>query len=72
MADYQLYCLQDSKLVGADHIQAESDLEAVRIAKQRGTGDAVEVWNTSGRVRVVAPAGSRPGIRRSAPSAKGG
>jgi hypothetical protein len=72
MADYHLYFLQGNKLVGADHIQAESDLEAVRIARRRGTGDAVEVWNARRRIRVVAPAETGSGIGRAAPSARGG
>jgi hypothetical protein len=62
MADYHLYFLRDSKLVGSDHIEAGSDEEAVRIARRRGSGDAVEVWNARTRVRVVAPAKSRNAI----------
>jgi hypothetical protein len=59
MADYHLYFLRDNALVGSEHIQAESDDDAVRIARQRGSGDIVEVWNAQARVRVIAPARSR-------------
>ena len=59
MADYHLYFLRGNALVGSDHIQAESDDDAVRIARQRGSGDVVEVWNAKARVRVIAPARSR-------------
>jgi hypothetical protein len=55
MADYHLYFLRDNKLVGSEHIEAENDRDAAHIARERGSGDAVEVWNAHGRVRVVAP-----------------
>jgi hypothetical protein len=58
MVDYHLYFLRDNKLLGAEHIEAENDDEAARIATQRGTGDIVEVWNAQKRVRVIAPAKS--------------
>jgi hypothetical protein len=59
MADYHLYFLRGNALVGSDHIQAESDDDAVRVARQRGSGDVVEVWNAEARVRIVATARSR-------------
>ena len=33
MAHYHLYFLRDSELVGSEHIEAEDDQEAVRIAR---------------------------------------
>jgi hypothetical protein len=59
MADYHLYFLRGNRFVGSEHIQAGSDLEAVRIARKRGSGDIIEVWNASTCLRVVAPARSR-------------
>ena len=56
MQQYQLYFLRDNKLVGSDRIEAADDDQAASIAKQRGDGQSVEVWNAHSRVRVVAPA----------------
>ena len=56
VAHYHLYFLRDNVLVGAEHIEAEDDREAVRIAKRQGAGALVEVWNADRRVRVVASA----------------
>ena len=55
MANYHFYYLRDNRLVGSDSIEAVDDDEAVRRAKQRGKGQAVEVWNDHNRIRVVAP-----------------
>jgi hypothetical protein len=56
MGQYHLYYLRGFALVGSDDIEAPDDRAAVRIAKQRGAGLAVEIWNSQKRVRVVAPA----------------
>lgn len=56
MANYHLYYLSESQLVGWDHIDADGDGEAIRIARERGKGQVVEVWNAHKRVRVLAPA----------------
>jgi len=56
MAGYHLYYLRNGELIGSDSIEAADDNEAARIAKACGKGQAVEVWNAHGRVRVVAPA----------------
>lgn len=56
MAYYHLYYLRDNKLIGDDKIEASGDEEAVRLARERGEGQAVEIWNAHRRVRVVAPA----------------
>jgi hypothetical protein len=56
MARYHLYFLRDNKLVGSDQIEAADDREAARIARDRGDGQVVEVWNGHRRVRTVAPA----------------
>lgn len=56
MAHYHLYYLRDNKLIGGDNIEATDDEEAVRLAKERGEGQAVEIWNAHTRIRVVAPA----------------
>ena len=58
MARYHLYFLRDNKLVGDDSIEAADDNHAIRIAKEQGKGQAVEVWNAHSRIRVVAPAKS--------------
>ena len=54
MARYQLYYLRDNLLVGSDDIEAVDDREAARIARSRGAGKRVEVWNAHRRVNVVA------------------
>lgn len=56
MAHYHLYYLRDNTLIGGDNIEAADDGEAVRLARERGQGQAVEVWNAHTRIRVVAPA----------------
>jgi hypothetical protein len=55
MARYQVYNLDRSELVKAGEIEADSDDEAVRIAREHGTGDHVEVWKAGHRLRTVAP-----------------
>jgi hypothetical protein len=56
MATYHLYYLRDNLLIGSDDIEAQDDLEATRIAKARGKGKLVEVWNAHKKVNVVTPA----------------
>ncbi|MEA3012130.1 MAG: hypothetical protein QOD42_675 [Sphingomonadales bacterium] len=56
MAHYHLYYLRDNKLIGGADIEATNDDEAVRLAKERGEGQAIEIWSAHARVRVVAPA----------------
>lgn len=61
---YHLYYLRDNELIGGDNIEATDDEEAVRLAKERGEGQAIEIWNAHTRVRVVAPAkAAAPGPR---------
>ena len=55
MARYHLYYMRSSELLGSDAIEAADDLDAVRIAKRRGYGTIVEVWNGHSRVCMVAP-----------------
>ena len=57
MARYKVYNLDGFKLVRSGEIEAEADDEAVEIARRHGTGDHVEIWQGSRKVRVVAPAG---------------
>lgn len=57
MASYHLYYLRDSAVVGSDSIEADDDGEAIRLARELGEGQAVEVWNDHSRIRIVAPAG---------------
>ena len=66
MARYRLYYLRDNVLIGSDDIEAADDREAARLAKQRGRGQRVEIWDSVKRVNVVAPAGGR-----GAPSERG-
>ena len=56
MAEYHLYFLRQGMLVGSNSIEAMDDSEAVRIAREQGDGQLVEVWNDHRRVRVVLPA----------------
>lgn len=56
MARYHLYYLRDNLLVGSDDIEAADDREAARIARAKGKGKLVEVWNAHKRVNVVTPA----------------
>jgi hypothetical protein len=56
MATYRLYYLRDNRLLGSEVIDAPTDKLAARIARQKGTGQVVEVWDSEKRVRVVAPA----------------
>ena len=53
MARYHLYFLRDNLLVGADDIEAADDREAERIARTKGDGQPVEIWNAHKRVNVV-------------------
>lgn len=55
MARYHLYFFRNNQLVGNDSIDAADDKAAVLAARQRGKGQAVEVWNAHSRIRVVAP-----------------
>ena len=56
MTRYRVYDLDGFKLVRIGEIEAEADEEAVEIARRHGTGDHVEIWQGSRKVRVVAPA----------------
>ena len=56
MAKYHLYFLKDNRLLGNESIDADDDSDAVRIARNRGEGQTVEVWNGSARVQIVTPA----------------
>jgi hypothetical protein len=56
VASYHLYYLRDNQVIGAESIEAADDIEAVHIAKRRGAGQAVEIWNAHRRIRIVAPA----------------
>jgi hypothetical protein len=55
MARYSVYNLDGLRLVETVEIEADADSEAVQIAKERGRGDHVEIWQGSRKVRVVAP-----------------
>jgi hypothetical protein len=55
MAKYQLYFLKDNRLLGNESVDAGDDMEAVRIALNRGEGQTIEVWNGNSRIDVVAP-----------------
>ena len=63
MRQYHLYYLRDNMLVGSDRIEAADDEQAARIARERGDGQAVEVWNAHSRVRVVTPAAAASASR---------
>lgn len=56
MAEYHLYFLRQGMLVGSTNIEADDDSDAVRIAREQGDGQLVEVWNDHRRVRIVVPA----------------
>lgn len=56
MASYHLYYLRNHGVVGSDSIDARDDEEAINFAREHGEGQAVEVWNDHGRIRIVAPA----------------
>jgi hypothetical protein len=64
MQQYHLYYLRNGQLVGADHIEAVDDQEAERIAKERGDGRLVEVWNGHSRLRVIDPVRRQSAIER--------
>jgi len=51
---YHLYYLRGGMLVGSADIEAASDDEAARIAREQSDGEVVEVWNDHERVRIVA------------------
>lgn len=54
MAKYRLYCLRLMVLAGSAEIEAESDAEAVRAARQWAKpGHAVEIWLGDRRVRKI-------------------
>jgi hypothetical protein len=55
MGRYHLYFLRDSQVIGSDSIDAQDDDEAIRLARDHGEGNAVEVWNAHSRIRVLAP-----------------
>jgi hypothetical protein len=59
MAKYHLYFFDGNELIGGERIDAADDDAAVLMARERGKGQAVEVWNAHSRVRVVAPAKGR-------------
>jgi hypothetical protein len=59
MARYHLYFFGGSELTGGEPVEAPDDGAAIRIANQRGRGQAVEVWNARSRIGVVAPAMDR-------------
>jgi hypothetical protein len=59
MAKYHLYYFDGNELLGSERIDAADDDAAVLIARERGKGNAVEVWNAHSRIRVVAPAKDR-------------
>jgi hypothetical protein len=56
VASYHLYYLRNNAVVGSDSIDATDDDEAIRLAREHGEGQAVEVWNAHSRIRIVAPA----------------
>jgi hypothetical protein len=56
VASYHLYYLRDNQVIGAESIEAPDDNQAVQMAKRRGDGQAVEIWNAHRRIRIVAPA----------------
>lgn len=58
MARYTLYDLDGFRLIESGEVEADADDEAVRIARERGTGDHVEIWEGPRKVRVVAPVGA--------------
>ena len=64
MATYHLYFLRRGMLVGSSDIEAADDEAACRLAARHGGGDAVEVWNSHRRLRILAPtrasAGAEP------------
>ena len=55
MTHYRMYNLEGFKLLGSDELEAGSETEAVEAARKSGTGDRVELWLGSRKVRVVAP-----------------
>ena len=55
MAKYHLYFLKDRSVVGADDIEAASNLDAVRMAQDYAFGQAVEVWNAHSLIQTIAP-----------------
>lgn len=69
MARYHLYYLKEGMLVGSDAIDADDDRDAARLAKARADGRTVEVWDSSRRVRVIAPLKADPGEIRQATGA---
>ncbi len=59
MARYHLYYFRNNVLVGDARIEAANDAGAVRLAREQGDGQMVEVWNAHSRIGVVAPAKAR-------------
>ena len=55
MATYHLYFLRQGMLVGSSDIEAADDEAACSLAAQHGGGDAVEVWNSHRRLRILTP-----------------
>jgi hypothetical protein len=55
MARYHLYFLKDRMVVGSDDIDAENNVEALRIARARADGHSVEVWNAHSLIRTIRP-----------------
>jgi len=60
---YTVYNMDGFKLVAAGEIEADTDKEAVRIAREQGSGDHVEAWQGTRKVRVVAPAKPKNSLR---------
>jgi hypothetical protein len=55
MGSYRLYYLQAAMLAGSDEIEAESDVQAARLARSRGPHQTVEIWQGERRVRTLLP-----------------
>ena len=57
MTLYRFYCLQEAKLVGSEEAPAQSDEDAVRLARALAVrGQVVEIWCAGRRVRTIAAA----------------
>ena len=52
MADYVLYCLDESKLVRCERFTAADDESAIREAMRRRDSHAAELWCGPRRVRT--------------------
>ena len=56
MATYHLYYLKGRAVVGSDDIEAETALEAVRVARYLAGDRGVEVWNAHSLIQTLQPA----------------